>query len=56
MILQASWYESVQGIQLEEFFASTRDKWRTETGRQWSAEIVRRRNMAGVQKAAEGAL
>ena len=44
MILQAHEYEQSQGKQLDEFFASTAGKWRTELGRQWAAEIVGRRD------------
>lgn len=43
MILQAQEYESAQGLTLQEFFDSTRGKWRTELGRTWAAEIVARR-------------
>ena len=43
MILQAQEYEGREDMQLDEFFASTDGKWRTELGRQWAAEIVRRR-------------
>lgn len=43
MILQAQEYETQQDINLDEFFASTSGKWRTELGRQWAAEIVSRR-------------
>ncbi len=43
MILQAQEYEGRQDIRLDEFFASTAGKWRTDLGRQWAAEIVSRR-------------
>lgn len=33
MILQAQEYEAAQGMQLDEFFNSTADKWRTDLGR-----------------------
>ena len=46
MILQAHEYEGSQGKQLDEFFDSTEGKWRTELGRQWAAEIVKRRKGA----------
>jgi hypothetical protein len=46
MILQAQEYEGRQDMQLDEFFASTDGKWRTELGRQWAAEIVRRRKQS----------
>ncbi len=43
MILQAQEYEGQQGIKLDEFFESTKGKWRTDLGRQWAAEIISRR-------------
>jgi hypothetical protein len=43
MILQASEYESAQGIHLQEFFDSTKGKWRTSIGLQWAEEIGQRR-------------
>lgn len=46
MILQAAEYERAQGMELQEFFDSTAGKWRTETGRAWAAEVVRRRSGA----------
>jgi len=46
MILQAQEYEKDQGINLEEFFNSTRGKFHTELGRSWAAEIVSRRESA----------
>jgi len=33
MILQAQEYETAQGMQLDEFFESTKNKWRTDLGR-----------------------
>jgi len=33
MILQAQEYEAAQGMQLDEFFDSTQNKWHTDTGR-----------------------
>lgn len=43
MILQAQEYEGQQDIKLDEFFESTKGKWRTDLGRQWAAEIISRR-------------
>lgn len=43
MILQALEYESAQGMSLQEFFDSTAGKWRTDIGRSWAEEIVKRR-------------
>ena len=43
MILQAQEYEVAQGMQLDEFFESTKNKWRTSIGRSWAAEIISRR-------------
>ena len=42
MILQAQEYER-QGIGLQEFFDSTAGKFKTQLGKQWAEEIVRRR-------------
>lgn len=53
MILQAHEYEQSQGKQLDEFFASTDGKWRTELGKQWAAEIVSRRNRCRADRAAQ---
>ncbi|KAK9916460.1 hypothetical protein WJX75_002849 [Coccomyxa subellipsoidea] len=39
MILQAQEYEKAQGINLQEFFDSTKGKFQTELGRSWAAEI-----------------
>ena len=49
MILQAQEYEE-EGCHeksLDQFFSSTEGKWRTEIGRAWAAEIVRRRKTDG---------
>lgn len=46
MILQAQEYEGREDMQLDEFFASTEGKWRTELGRQWAAEINSRRKQS----------
>jgi putative hydrolase of HD superfamily len=46
MILQAQEYEKAQGINLQEFFDSTKGKFQTELGRSWAAEIVARRAAA----------
>ncbi len=43
MILQAQEYEKAQGINLQEFFESTKGKFQTELGKSWAAEIVARR-------------
>ena len=43
MILQASEYEQEQGIELQDFFDSTRGKFKTDTGRAWAEEVVQRR-------------
>lgn len=43
MILQALEYEKAQNISLQEFFDSTAGKWRTDIGRSWAEEIVKRR-------------
>lgn len=45
MILQAQEYESEGSAQksLDQFFTSTKGKWRTEIGRAWAEEIVARR-------------
>jgi putative hydrolase of HD superfamily len=51
MILQAAEYERAQGVALQEFFDSTAGKWRTETGRAWAAEVVRRRSGGGAAEA-----
>ena len=45
MILQADEYEQQQpGLELQEFFDSTRGRFKTDLGRSWAEEIVRRRN------------
>ena len=46
MILQASEYEAAQGLDLQEFFTSTEGKFKTELGKAWAADIVRRRAVA----------
>ncbi|GIL85574.1 hypothetical protein Vretimale_13327 [Volvox reticuliferus] len=44
MILTAHQYEQTQpGLVLEEFFASTAGRFKTETGKAWAAELVARR-------------
>ena len=53
MILQAHEYEQSQGKQLDEFFASTEGKWRTQLGKQWAAEIVSRRKRCLADRAAQ---
>ena len=51
MIAQAMEYETEEntgrGEDLEEFFESTRGRYRTATGEAWSEEIERRRPRAG---------
>lgn len=54
MILQAHEYESTQGMRLQEFFDSTADKWRTNLGRTWAAEIVSRREKEQAAAARNG--
>ncbi|BDA40619.1 HD domain-containing protein 2 [Coccomyxa sp. Obi] len=44
MILQAQEYEKAQGLNLQEFFESTKGKFKTELGQSWAAEIVARRH------------
>lgn len=46
MILQALEYETTQGKDLQSFFDGVRGKWKTDLGRQWAAEIERRREEA----------
>lgn len=43
MILQALEYEQAQKISLQEFFDSTAGKWRTDIGKAWAEEILKRR-------------
>ncbi|KAL7474266.1 hypothetical protein ACHAW6_000246 [Cyclotella cf. meneghiniana] len=47
MILQAQEYEAEgsHDKSLDQFFTSTNGKWRTDIGRAWAAEIVKRRTM-----------
>lgn len=44
MILQAQEYEKAQGLNLQEFFDSTKGKFKTELGQSWATEIVARRH------------
>eukprot|EP01023_Acetabularia_acetabulum_P000218 TRINITY_DN10094_c0_g2_i1.p1 TRINITY_DN10094_c0_g2~~TRINITY_DN10094_c0_g2_i1.p1 ORF type:complete len:138 (-),score=35.59 TRINITY_DN10094_c0_g2_i1:358-771(-) len=45
MILQAHEYEKTQGAQLQEFFDSTQNAFKTEIGNQWAEEVrLRRQN------------
>eukprot|EP01025_Chloroclados_australasicus_P000939 TRINITY_DN103125_c0_g1_i1.p2 TRINITY_DN103125_c0_g1~~TRINITY_DN103125_c0_g1_i1.p2 ORF type:complete len:195 (+),score=24.00 TRINITY_DN103125_c0_g1_i1:202-786(+) len=44
MILQAYEYEKDHGEDLQEFFDSTEDSFRTEIGMQWAEEVRSRRN------------
>lgn len=44
MILQAQEYEKAQGLDLQEFFESTKGKFKTELGQSWAAEIIARRH------------
>jgi len=53
MILQAQEYESSQSIDLNEFFTSTQDKFKTTTGKAWAAEISRRRLSSSTKGATE---
>jgi putative hydrolase of HD superfamily len=56
MIIQAHEYEAAQGLQLQQFFDSTRGRFKTPTGRAWAEELVRRRQAAQqVQSPAEHA-
>lgn len=50
MILQALEYEAAQGKVLQEFFDSTAGKWRTNLGRSWAEEILRRRQATQQQQ------
>lgn len=52
MILQAQEYEKDgdNGKSLDQFFTSTRGKWRTEIGKKWAEEIESRRNVAKEEK------
>ena len=43
MILQAHEYETAQGANLQEFFDSTKGKFKTQVGQAWADEIVSRR-------------
>ncbi|GJP51323.1 hypothetical protein CLOM_g10482 [Closterium sp. NIES-68] len=47
MILQAHEYEQAQGMELQEFFDSTKDRWQTDVGRLVAADIVARRSKGG---------
>ncbi|CAG9467357.1 unnamed protein product [Pedinophyceae sp. YPF-701] len=44
MILQAHEYEAEQDMALQEFFDSTRGKFKTDVGKRWAEEICRRRD------------
>lgn len=44
MILQANEYEERQDIKLTEFFTSTEGKFRTDLGKSWAHEVLKRRN------------
>jgi putative hydrolase of HD superfamily len=46
MILQAYEYESTQGHDLQEFFDSTSNKFKTTVGKELAAEVVARRQAA----------
>ena len=54
MILQAREYEEEQGMDLSEFFDSTRGKFKTELGSRWAAEIAERRPGRGSPAARAG--
>lgn len=43
MIVQAHEYEDRQGMELQDFFDSTRGRFVTELGKSWADELVRRR-------------
>ena len=43
MILQAQEYEQEQDMDLQDFFDSTRDRFKTPLGQAWAKEIVKRR-------------
>ena len=43
MILQADEYEAEQSMDLQDFFDSTKGRFKTELGKSWAEEIVRRR-------------
>jgi putative hydrolase of HD superfamily len=51
MILQAQEYEmdGANGKSLDQFFASTRGKWKTDIGESWAKEIESRRNLNAVK-------
>ncbi|CAI5715909.1 unnamed protein product [Peronospora effusa] len=44
MILQADDYEKAQNIPLDDFFQSTKDKFRTPLVQSWAAELILQRN------------
>ncbi|CAI5740994.1 unnamed protein product [Peronospora destructor] len=44
MILQADDYERAQNIRLDDFFQSTKDKFRTPLVQSWAAELIVQRN------------
>eukprot|EP00879_Flechtneria_rotunda_P024850 GHRR01026369.1.p3 GENE.GHRR01026369.1~~GHRR01026369.1.p3 ORF type:complete len:113 (+),score=54.88 GHRR01026369.1:285-623(+) len=48
MIIQAHEYEQAQGLQLQQFFDTTKDKFKTQTGQAWAQELVARRQKAAV--------
>eukprot|EP00882_Tetradesmus_deserticola_P015642 GHRQ01016667.1.p2 GENE.GHRQ01016667.1~~GHRQ01016667.1.p2 ORF type:complete len:250 (+),score=95.53 GHRQ01016667.1:562-1311(+) len=52
MIMQAHEYEQSQGLGLQQFFDSTRGRFRTDTGRAWAEELVLRRQQAAAGAAA----
>jgi putative hydrolases of HD superfamily len=55
MILQAQEYEADEknGKSLDQFFTSTRGKWKTSIGKSWAQEIESRRNKKSGKDAAE---
>ena len=55
MILQAQEYEAdgKNGKSLDQFFTSTRGKWKTSIGQSWAQEIESRRNKKSGEEAAE---
>lgn len=47
MIMQAGEYERAQGKELGQFFNSTSGKFTTPVGKEWEAEIIKRRPSGG---------